>query len=251
MAGKGWIDRHHRGTNHSSTGRSSEYKTNRGWIYHTRQDPRRRLCRDAPETIQHITAGCKIVAGRVHMECHNQVSGIVYRNICAEYGLEVQRSMWDTAPKVMENDRAKILWDFQIQRDKMALVFCLKISTNLHRVIRVRARQPRREPTGAARTAVPVVPRKNESHRRQTRSEAQEAEAGRRRRRLRRRGVQLRGQGQERSPGYRRRDARPVRPARSLPYGARRRSCGPATRGGERALSARAGRSRALPELKA
>uniref|UniRef100_A0A7N8XHF5 Reverse transcriptase domain-containing protein n=1 Tax=Mastacembelus armatus TaxID=205130 RepID=A0A7N8XHF5_9TELE len=27
-------------------------------IYHTRQDPRCRLCKDAPETIQHITAGC-------------------------------------------------------------------------------------------------------------------------------------------------------------------------------------------------
>ncbi|KAI3377065.1 hypothetical protein L3Q82_000275 [Scortum barcoo] len=27
-------------------------------VYHTRQDPRCRLCKEAPETIQHITAGC-------------------------------------------------------------------------------------------------------------------------------------------------------------------------------------------------
>ncbi|TWW69211.1 hypothetical protein D4764_18G0000170 [Takifugu flavidus] len=33
-------------------------------VYHTRQDPRCRLCGDAPETVQHITAGCKMLAGK-------------------------------------------------------------------------------------------------------------------------------------------------------------------------------------------
>lgn len=60
-------------------------------IYHIRQDPRCRLCKDAPETIHHITAGYKIVAGREYMERSNQVAG-VYRNISAEYDLEVSRS---------------------------------------------------------------------------------------------------------------------------------------------------------------
>ncbi|XP_051914448.1 uncharacterized protein LOC127596235 [Hippocampus zosterae] len=90
-------------------------------IYHTRQDPRCRLCKEAPETIQHITAGCKMLAGKAYMERHNQVAGIVYRNNCAEYGLETPRSKWETPPKVVENDRAKILWDFQIQTDKMVM----------------------------------------------------------------------------------------------------------------------------------
>ncbi|XP_054913489.1 uncharacterized protein LOC129377515 [Poeciliopsis prolifica] len=90
-------------------------------IYHTRQDPRCRLCKEAPETVQHITAGCKILAGKAYMERHNQVAGIVYRNICAEYGLETPRSKWETPPKVVENARAKILWDFQIQTDKMVM----------------------------------------------------------------------------------------------------------------------------------
>ena len=65
-------------------------------IYHTRQDPRCRLCKDAPETVQHIIAGCKMQAGTAYMERHNQVAGIVYRNICTEYGLEVPRSEWKT-----------------------------------------------------------------------------------------------------------------------------------------------------------
>ena len=89
--------------------------------YHTRQDSRCRLCKDAPETVQHIIAGCKMQAGTAYMERHNQVAGIVYRNICTEFGLEVPRSEWKTPPKVVENDQAKILWDFQIQTDKLVM----------------------------------------------------------------------------------------------------------------------------------
>lgn len=35
-------------------------------VYHSRQDPRCRLSRDAPETVQHITAGGKMQAGGAH-----------------------------------------------------------------------------------------------------------------------------------------------------------------------------------------
>lgn len=35
-------------------------RANEARIYHTRQDPRCRLCKDAPETVQYITAGCKM-----------------------------------------------------------------------------------------------------------------------------------------------------------------------------------------------
>lgn len=39
-------------------------------IYPTRQDPK------DPETIQHITEGCKMLADKVNMEGHNQVAGV-------------------------------------------------------------------------------------------------------------------------------------------------------------------------------
>ena len=77
-------------------------------IYHTRQDPRCRLCKESAETIQPITAGCKMLAKKAYMERHNQVAGIVYRNICAEYELETPGSKCETPPKVVEN----VLWDF-------------------------------------------------------------------------------------------------------------------------------------------
>ena len=33
-------------------------------IYQSRSDPRCRLCKDAPETVQHIVAGCKMLDQR-------------------------------------------------------------------------------------------------------------------------------------------------------------------------------------------
>lgn len=43
------------------TGTSFKHKINRG--YYTRQDSKFRLCRYAPETIQHIKTRCKMLAG--------------------------------------------------------------------------------------------------------------------------------------------------------------------------------------------
>lgn len=57
-------------------------------------------------------------AGTAYMKQHKQVAGMVYRNICGQYGLEVPRLGWEAPLKVAEHDRAKILWDFQIQTDK-------------------------------------------------------------------------------------------------------------------------------------
>ncbi|XP_067950459.1 uncharacterized protein [Watersipora subatra] len=56
-------------------------------IYHTRDDPRCRLCNNAPETIQHIISGCKQLARNAYAERHNCVAGVVYRSLCDEYGL--------------------------------------------------------------------------------------------------------------------------------------------------------------------
>ena len=49
-------------------------------------------------------------------------AGIVYRNICAKYGLKVPGSKGKTSSKVIENNQAKIPWDFQIETDKMVVV---------------------------------------------------------------------------------------------------------------------------------
>ena len=60
-----------------------------------------------------------MLTGKADMERHNQVAGIIHRNIYAEYGLEVSGSRWKTPLKVIENEQVKILWDFQIQTDEL------------------------------------------------------------------------------------------------------------------------------------
>lgn len=60
-------------------------------------------------------------AGRVYMDHHHQGAGIVYRNICTQYGLKKLRSTLETCPKVVENDWAKIQSDLQIQNYKQVM----------------------------------------------------------------------------------------------------------------------------------
>ncbi len=56
VAGKGWSERQHKGTNHGSTRTGVEHKISRSRGLPHQQDPRCRLCKDAPETVQHETA---------------------------------------------------------------------------------------------------------------------------------------------------------------------------------------------------
>ena len=60
-------------------------------------------------------------AGTAYLENHDQVNGVVYRKICAKYELEVPVAKWATPPKVIEKDRAMILWDFEIKINKMVV----------------------------------------------------------------------------------------------------------------------------------
>jgi hypothetical protein len=88
-------------------------------IYHTTTDSRCRMCLQHDETISHLTSGCSKLAGTSYMERHNYVASIVYKAICSEYNIELPTD-WKAEPhKVVENQRAKILWDFHIQTDRM------------------------------------------------------------------------------------------------------------------------------------
>lgn len=72
-------------------------------------DPRCRQSKDAPEKVQLITAGCKIQAGTVYLEHNNQVASIVYKNVCAEYGLVVPGSKWKHLQS-LRVDKLPVIW---------------------------------------------------------------------------------------------------------------------------------------------
>ncbi|XP_030580764.1 M-phase phosphoprotein 8-like [Archocentrus centrarchus] len=70
----------------AAKGQSSKHKIDGAWSLPHQARPQV-LCRDDSEMIQHITTGSK----------------------------------WDTPPKVVESDQDKILWDFQMQMDKLVM----------------------------------------------------------------------------------------------------------------------------------
>ena len=75
-------------------------------VYRSRQDPRCRLCKDSPETSPAHSS--RVRDAGWGSERHNQVAGIVYRNICAEYGFEAPKSRWDPPPREVREQQS---WD--------------------------------------------------------------------------------------------------------------------------------------------
>ncbi|XP_067126490.1 uncharacterized protein [Centruroides vittatus] len=83
-------------------------------------DPTCRLCKEADETIDHILSCCKKIAQTDYKQRHNYVAQMIHWNLCHNYHIPVGKNWWDHKPeKVVENECAKILWDFRIQTDKV------------------------------------------------------------------------------------------------------------------------------------
>ena len=95
MARKGWSQGQYRGAYHGSTRTGLRHEIERGWGLPHQTDQGFRLCKDAPETVQHIAPRCKMQGGMVYLTHQNQVAGLVYRNICAGYALKVQKWIKD------------------------------------------------------------------------------------------------------------------------------------------------------------
>uniref|UniRef100_A0A803T202 Reverse transcriptase domain-containing protein n=1 Tax=Anolis carolinensis TaxID=28377 RepID=A0A803T202_ANOCA len=83
-------------------------------------DPKCRLCKETDETIDHILSCCKKIAQTDYKQRHNYVAQMIHWNLCLKYHLPAAKNWWDHKPaKVLENEHAKILWDFRIQTDKV------------------------------------------------------------------------------------------------------------------------------------
>ncbi|RZF38074.1 hypothetical protein LSTR_LSTR006473 [Laodelphax striatellus] len=82
-------------------------------------DDRCRRCREAPETIEHIIAGCSSLARVEYLKRHNDVAKIIHQRIALKFGfLEEERPYYIYQPApVLENDKAKIYWDRSIRTD--------------------------------------------------------------------------------------------------------------------------------------
>ncbi|RZF33428.1 hypothetical protein LSTR_LSTR015404 [Laodelphax striatellus] len=82
-------------------------------------DDRCRRCREAPETIEHIIAGCSSLARVEYLKRHNDVAKINPSKNSPKIwfpggGVPL---LYISASPVLENDKAKIYWDRSIRTD--------------------------------------------------------------------------------------------------------------------------------------
>ena len=77
-----------------------------------------RLCGEKKETVTHIVSACTVIANKEYKRRHDKVCLNLHWQLCKKYGMSVAETWYKHQPEgVIENDRAKILWDFMVQCD--------------------------------------------------------------------------------------------------------------------------------------
>ena len=86
------------------------------------QDKRCRVCYERDEAIEHLVAGCKVLANNEYLSRHNQALMIMAVAWAKEYELVSKDTIWYSARwergTVMENDKGKLVWDFEFHLRK-------------------------------------------------------------------------------------------------------------------------------------
>ena len=77
-----------------------------------------RMCGVRDESVDHLIAECEKLAQKQYKPRHDNIARIVHLELCQKFGLIGKMKWYNHKPdSVMENDRVKILWDFNIQTD--------------------------------------------------------------------------------------------------------------------------------------
>ena len=76
------------------------------------------MCGERDESITNLIADCKKLAQREYKQRHGNIVRTVHLELCQKFGLVGEVKRYNDKPaRVVENDRVKILWDFNIQTD--------------------------------------------------------------------------------------------------------------------------------------
>ena len=86
----------------------------------TQQNSKCRLCGDIDETINHIISECNKLAQKEYKTRHDWVHRAMHWKMCKKSKFD-HRNKWYmyNSASVLENDTHKLLWDFDIQTDKL------------------------------------------------------------------------------------------------------------------------------------
>ena len=79
-----------------------------------------RMCGKREESIAHVVAECEKLAQNQYKNWrHDRVGKVIHWELCRKYGFDCTEKWYDHIPEgVLENEKAKILWDFRIQTDQ-------------------------------------------------------------------------------------------------------------------------------------
>ena len=96
---------------------STNYIRNKIWGENI--DPKCRLCKVHDETVEHILAGCPLLAKKDYLQRHNTVARYLHWLLCKQFDIEVHERWYDHDPlNVVTNDSVVLIWDTPVQTDK-------------------------------------------------------------------------------------------------------------------------------------
>jgi len=72
-------------------------------ILNTETDSKCRLCQQFDETIDHIISACPILAKEQYIKRHDRVCAQPHFNICKETGVQLDKTLVRTCPKISRN----------------------------------------------------------------------------------------------------------------------------------------------------
>ena len=82
-------------------------------------DPKCGMCNEFEETIDHIVAGCPVLAKTEYIQRYDKAAGYLHWRISKHYHFPAAYKWYEHKPeKVTENETATILWDMPVNTDK-------------------------------------------------------------------------------------------------------------------------------------
>ena len=88
-------------------------------IVKTGTDLKSRLCEDKIEAIDHLVAGCPILAPKEYKERHDKMGQYQQWRICQHYNAQRAEHWYEHHPEpATEGNDVTILWDFTIHNDR-------------------------------------------------------------------------------------------------------------------------------------
>ena len=79
-----------------------------------------RKCNNKEETINHIVSECSALAQNQYKKRHDTVAKAIHWSMCKKYQLDASDRWYEHQPTpVIENEKAKLLWDFSIRTDRV------------------------------------------------------------------------------------------------------------------------------------